>query len=169
LPFLLQRFDPGIEPCQGDVVVKIQQVSDLLVNVLTCGGDLFVALLAGACETLPQLVEFRRVLRVLGNVQKQAAGIGGFLDRADVSLSERDVGGKIIVVDYDELVIDGAGHAHAQECDRRHQNQKPDGDAKDLDPDGNAHDRLQSGSTPADHVTPGARTCGVLYPCDVLA
>src|SRR5207302_8779379 len=36
------------------------------------------------------------------------------LDRMDIGLSERDVGGKIVVVDDHELVINGMGHAHAQ-------------------------------------------------------
>jgi len=34
-----------------------------------------------------------------------------------------------------DLPINGAGHAHAQKRDNRHQDQQPDGDAKDLDPD----------------------------------
>jgi len=45
------------------------------------------------------------------------------------------------MVDNDELVIDGAGHAHAQERHNGHQDQQPDGDAEYLDPDGDAHGR----------------------------
>jgi hypothetical protein len=43
------------------------------------------------------------------------------------------------VVEDDELVINGTGHAHAQESDDGHQDQQPDRDAEDLDPDGNPH------------------------------
>jgi len=43
-----------------------------------------------------------------------------------------------------DLPINGAGHAHAQKRDNRHQDQQPDGDAKDLDPDRNVHGRLRS-------------------------
>jgi len=50
-------------------------------------------------------------------------------------LGERDVGGKVIVVDDDELIIDGAGHAHAQQRNDRHQDQQPGGYPKDLDGD----------------------------------
>jgi hypothetical protein len=57
----------------------------------------------------------------------------------DVGLSERDIGGKIVVVEDDELVIDRPGHPDAQERDDGHQDQEPDRDAEDLDPDGNPH------------------------------
>jgi len=61
-----------------------------------------------------------------------------------MGLCECDVTREIISVYDDELVIDSPGHAHAQERDRRHQDQQPDRDAEDLDSNGDAHARIQS-------------------------
>jgi hypothetical protein len=52
LPFLLQRLDPDVEPRQGDVVVKIEGISDLFVDVLARVGDLFITRLASVCDPL---------------------------------------------------------------------------------------------------------------------
>jgi hypothetical protein len=49
-----------------------------------------------------------------------------------------------------ELIVDDAGHAHAQERDSRHQEQQPDRDAEDLQADGEAHRRLLAAETRPD-------------------
>jgi hypothetical protein len=148
LPFLLQPLDPHVEPRQSDVVVKIEGISDLFVDTLACRGDLFIAHLAGVRNPLPQVVNFRGILRPLGGGQEQPAGIRRLLNRTDIGLGERDVGGKIVVVDDDELIINSTGHAHAQESDDGHQNQKPDGDAEYFDTNGNAHGRIIQSAQP---------------------
>jgi hypothetical protein len=66
LSFLLQRLDPDIEPRQSDVVVKIEGIGDLFIDVLARSGDLFIARLAGIRDPLPQVVNFRRIVRPLG-------------------------------------------------------------------------------------------------------
>ena len=75
MPFLLQPLDPDVEPRQSDVVVKIEGISDLFVDVLTRGGDLFIARLGGIRDLLPQIVNFRRILRALGGDQEKTAGM----------------------------------------------------------------------------------------------
>jgi hypothetical protein len=72
-------------------------------------------------DPLTQVVQLRPIIRRLGYRRKQAAGIGGFFDRANIGLSEGDIGREIVSVDDDELVINSPGHAHAQECDNRHE------------------------------------------------
>ena len=144
MPFLLQPFDPDVEPGQSDVVVKIEGINDLFVDVLARRGDLFIARLAGVRDPLPQVVNFRSVVRPLGGGQEQPAGIRRLFDRTDIGLRQGDVGGKIVVVEDDELVINSTGHAHAQDSHDGHQDQQPNGDAEYFDPDGDAHGRLHS-------------------------
>jgi hypothetical protein len=71
LPFLLQPLDPDVEPRQSDVVVKIERISDLFVDVLARRGDLFIARFAGVRDPLPQVVDFRRILRPLGGARSR--------------------------------------------------------------------------------------------------
>jgi hypothetical protein len=66
----------------------------------------------------------------------------------DIGLSERDISGKVVVVDDDELVINGTGHAHAQESHDGHHDQQPDGDAEYFDTNGNAHGRIIQSAQP---------------------
>ena len=37
----------AVEPRQSDIVIKVERIGDLLVDVLTSGGDLLVARLVG--------------------------------------------------------------------------------------------------------------------------
>ena len=143
-PRLLQGLDSDVEPRQSDIVIKIERIGDLLVDLLARGGDLFVASLAGACHPPAQIIEFRGILRLSGYSEQQSAGVSRLFDRADMGLCERGIGGAIVMVDDDELVINGTGHAHAQESHDGHEDQQPDGDAEYLNPDGDAHGRLQS-------------------------
>ena len=138
-PFVLQCFNPFIEPCQRDIVVKVERISDLLVDVPTSVGDLFVARLAGARDLLAQIVDFRRIERLLVERQEQPADKGRFFDRADVGMRECDIGREIVLIDDEELVVDNAAHACAHERDSRHQDQQPDRNAEDLQANGEAH------------------------------
>jgi hypothetical protein len=70
------------------------------------------------------------------------------------------------LVDDDELVINSARHAHAQDRDNSHQDQQSDGDAKYLNPDSKSHSRSNR-QKPA-RIMP--RTClTVDYSPDVIA
>jgi hypothetical protein len=75
LSFLLQPLDPDVEPRQRDVVVKIEGISDLFVDVLPRSGDLFITRFAGVRDPLPQVLNFRRIVRPLGGGQEQPASI----------------------------------------------------------------------------------------------
>src|SRR5215469_14736315 len=106
---------------------------------MAAGGiDLFVRRLAGGCDPLSQVIQSRRVVRLSSNRQEQSASVGGFLDRADVGLGESVVSREVVLIDDDELSIDGPGHSHAQQGDDRHQDQQPDCNSKDLYPNRNS-------------------------------
>ncbi len=117
--------------------------------MLARGGDLFVARLVGSRDPLAQVIEFRGVLRLSGDSEQQSPGVSQFFDRADMGLCECDIGGKIVVVDDDELVINSTGHAHAQESHDGHHDQQPDRDAEYLETNGNAHSRIIQSTQPA--------------------
>jgi len=46
LPFFLQGLDSDVEARQSDTVVKIEPITDLLIDVPACSGDLVIACLA---------------------------------------------------------------------------------------------------------------------------
>ena len=138
LPFLLQDCDLFVQPCQRDVIVEIERVGDLPVDVLTRIGNPFVARLPGARNLLTQLIEFRGIIPTVDR-QQQPADIGRFFDRANIGLGECHIGGEVVLVDDPELTVDGACHAHAQQCRSRHQDQQSDSDAKDLQADWKTH------------------------------
>ena len=111
-------------------------------------GDLFVTRLAGVRDPLAQVIQFRGVLRLSGYSEQQSAGVSRLFDRADMGLCERGIGGEIVMVDDDELVINSTSHAHAQESHDGHQDQQPDGDAEYLDTNGNAHGLIIQSAQP---------------------
>ena len=92
LPFFLQGLDSDVEACQSDTVVKIEPITDLLVDMLARSGDLFIACLAGVRDPLTEIVDFRRIVQRLGYRQKQPADIGRFFDRANIGPSKGNVG-----------------------------------------------------------------------------
>jgi 5-methylcytosine-specific restriction protein B len=65
-----QVLDLVVQPGQRDVVVKIERIGDLPVDVSACIGDQFVAGLAGGCDLLAQLIEFRGVIPGFGDRQQ---------------------------------------------------------------------------------------------------
>src|ERR1700730_3031510 len=87
-PFLLQVLDLVVEPGQRAGVVKIERIGDLPVDVSACIGDPFVAGLAGGCDLLVQLIEFRGVIPGYGHRQQQPTDIGRLFNGANISLGE---------------------------------------------------------------------------------
>jgi len=98
----------------------VERIGDLVVDVPPGACDQFVARLAGLRRPLAQVVDLRRVVGLLGDRQEQAAEICRFFDRTDTGLRECDIGREIVPVDDDELIVDDAGHAHAQQRHGRH-------------------------------------------------
>ena len=129
-----------VEPGQRDIVVEIDRVGDQLIEALARLGELLVACVSGGPDSSSQILDLCRIRRrAFVERQKQPADIGRFLDRMDVGLRQAHIGREIVLVEDDQLGIDGAGHAHAEPGHCAHQQQQADGDAEDLRPDRDAH------------------------------
>ena len=170
-PLLLQEFDMRVEPGQRDIVVEIDRVGDQLIEALARLGELLVACVGGGPDSSSQILDLCRIRRrAFVERQKQPADIGRFLDRMDVGLRQAHIGREIVLVEDDQLGIDGAGHAHAEPGHRAHQQQQADGDAEDLGPDRDAHAApaaaLMAGQIPNPEAqsTPPARGRGRAHP-----
>lgn len=139
LPVALEKFEPGIEARQLDIVIEIDGIGDLPIDESTGLGDVVVTCLGVIGDLGPQLGDFASVARRLAKGDHQPADIHRFFQRMNIALNHRDIGGEVIAVENLQLVVDGFRHAQADERRRAHQDQQPDRDAENLEADPDAH------------------------------
>jgi len=69
LPFFLQGLDSDVEPCQSDTIVKIDSITDLLVDALARSGDPFIAKLNNFFRSESCIARFFRLRFIIDTNQ----------------------------------------------------------------------------------------------------
>ena len=161
MPLLLEEFEASVETAQRDIVLEVATAGDLRIDQAAGFGDARIAIGGGGAGAPLQIGDLGLVARVFLKRQHQAADKGRFLDRTGVRLRQRSVGGKIVVIEHGELVVDRAGHQQAQRRRRAHQDKEPDGDTKNLNADGQPHRWavVSSGATSSTVLRRMSRRC----------